>query len=79
MPRIVTHTAKGPIRLDPQEKPVWLCACGISATFPVCDGSHKACAGEEEGRVYVYGPDRTRAEAAIPARESAEDGGRGLA
>lgn len=79
MPRIVTHTATGPIKIEPQPKPVWMCACGISATFPICDGSHKACAGEEEGRVYVYGADRTRAEWAPPARESSKDEGRGLA
>ncbi len=63
MPRIVTHSGTGPIRIETQGKPVFVCACGLSAKFPICDGSHKACAGEEEGKTYVYGPDGSRAEA----------------
>jgi hypothetical protein len=31
-----------------------ICACGVSATFPICDGMHKHCRTEEPGMVYTY-------------------------
>jgi len=41
-------------------KVVSICACGISATFPFCDGAHKVCKNEEAGHVYRYDiPTRT--------------------
>jgi CDGSH-type Zn-finger protein len=62
MPRLVRRSATGPIKIDPKtldpEKLISICACGLSQTFPFCDGSHKACrAAEQPGTLYVYGPD----------------------
>ncbi len=57
MPRLVRFTAKGPIKVEPQDKPVWVCACGLSKTFPICDKSHKACAAERDDHLYRYAPD----------------------
>ena len=54
MPRMVRHEATGPIRIDPQDKPVFVCACGLSRTFPICDGAHKGCRDEDPAIVYVY-------------------------
>lgn len=54
MPRIVRTDRDGPIRIDPQDKPVFICGCGITQNFPFCDGSHKACKGEEPGKLYEY-------------------------
>ena len=60
MPRLVRHDADTPYRIDPQEKPVFICACGLSQNLPYCDGSHKACASEPPGKLSVYDPDRKR-------------------
>lgn len=66
MPRIVRLAAKGPIKIEPQDKPVFVCGCGLSANFPFCDGTHKACKDEDDAKVYVYGPDKSRREAGNP-------------
>lgn len=54
MPRLVPHHLDGPIKIDPQDKPVFICGCGLTKNFPFCDGAHKACKAEEAGKVYVY-------------------------
>lgn len=66
MARIIRNDATGPVKIDPAAfprdeagnlKPIWVCACGLSATFPICDKSHKAkCRDEEPGFVYEYDP-----------------------
>ena len=35
-------------------KIVSVCACGLSARFPICDGAHKGCKDEVPGFVYTY-------------------------
>jgi CDGSH-type Zn-finger protein len=54
MARLVRHDADGPIRIDPQDKPVFICGCGLTKNVPFCDGSHKSCKGEEAGKLYIY-------------------------
>jgi len=65
MARIVRHEKTDPVKIDPQTwprdaegnlKPIWVCACGVSRTYPICDGSHKTCRQEEPGHVYRYEP-----------------------
>ncbi|MGA0173607.1 MAG: CDGSH iron-sulfur domain-containing protein [Phycisphaerales bacterium] len=57
MARLIRTEATGPIRIDPQDKPVFICACGLSANFPFCDGTHKVCKSEEAGTLYRYDPE----------------------
>ncbi len=57
MPRLVPSDRDGPIRINPQDKPVFICGCGLTRTFPFCDGSHKACKGEDLNKLYVYDSD----------------------
>ncbi|MCA9311510.1 MAG: CDGSH iron-sulfur domain-containing protein [Phycisphaerales bacterium] len=59
MARLIRHEADGPIRIDPQEKPVFICACGLSQNLPHCDGSHAAARKEESGKCYLYDRART--------------------
>ena len=54
MARKIRHDATGPYRLDPQDKPVFICMCGLSHNLPYCDGAHAACKAEEPGVVCVY-------------------------
>ena len=54
MARLVRREATGPIEVKPQEKSVWICACGLSQTQPFCDGSHRKTKEEKAGEVTVY-------------------------
>lgn len=76
MPRLAYHTATDPIKIDPKsldpDKPIFVCACGLSQKFPFCDGAHKACrAAEQPGMLYVY--DRTN-KTVLDTREDASHG-----
>lgn len=62
MTRLIKHTETGPIEIPPQEKSVWICACGLTQNTPFCDGSHKICKkgdGEEAGKLYIYNDEAT--------------------
>ncbi len=59
MPRLIRHDATGPIEVPPQEKSVWICACGLTQNAPFCDGAHKLCRKhEEDGKLYTYDKDK---------------------
>ncbi|HVU63653.1 MAG TPA: CDGSH iron-sulfur domain-containing protein [Phycisphaerales bacterium] len=60
MPRLVRLTATGSIKIGPTDKPISICACGLSRTFPICDGTHKQArlAETDPNALYVYDPDR---------------------
>ncbi|MFI5380439.1 MAG: CDGSH iron-sulfur domain-containing protein [Tepidisphaerales bacterium] len=59
MPRLVRHDATGPVEVKPQEKSIWVCACGLSQNLPHCDGSHKKTRSEQPGQLAVYDKART--------------------
>ena len=58
MARLVRFVATGPVKIEPSDKPLFICACGLSKNFPYCDGSHKPTRTEEPGKLYAYGADR---------------------
>jgi CDGSH-type Zn-finger protein len=66
MPRIVKHDRMGPYKIEPgsipNDRPIWICGCGLTKTFPFCDGSHKACRDEDPAKLYEYHPDGRREE-----------------
>ncbi len=54
MARIVKHEEKGPMEVKVGGESKWICRCGLSKNQPFCDGSHKLCGDEKEGKLYEY-------------------------
>lgn len=62
MARLVKHEDKGPTPIEVGGEKKWVCMCGLTKNKPFCDGSHKQCQDEEEGKTYKYNEDGTREE-----------------
>ncbi|GAB4319155.1 MAG: CDGSH iron-sulfur domain-containing protein [Candidatus Sumerlaeia bacterium] len=62
MARLVRMEAMGPVAIEAGGEKKWVCMCGLSRNKPYCDGSHKQCRGEEEGKTYVYDDEGRRSE-----------------
>jgi CDGSH-type Zn-finger protein len=66
MARLIRIDATGPIKIEPDQfprdaagelRPIFICACGLTKTAPICDGAHKACrTGEDPNFIYTYDP-----------------------
>jgi CDGSH-type Zn-finger protein len=54
MARVITNEGTGPVEVKVGGESKWICMCGLSKKKPMCDGSHKQCAGEEPGKLYRY-------------------------
>lgn len=55
MARIVVMKDTSPLVIKKDEMEsgsVAVCRCGLSADWPMCDGSHNETSGEEEGSLY---------------------------
>jgi CDGSH-type Zn-finger protein len=54
MTREIRCDGTGPIKVEPSDKPLWICGCGLTQNGPQCDGSHKKTRQEEDGKLYRY-------------------------
>lgn len=62
MTRAVKLEAKAPMEVKVGNESKWICMCGLSENKPFCDGTHKKCNGEEDGKVYHYDKHGNRVE-----------------
>lgn len=60
MARLIKKDAMGPMEIKVGNESKWICMCGLSKNQPFCDASHKKTAGEEPGKLYMYGKDGTK-------------------
>jgi CDGSH-type Zn-finger protein len=79
MAREVTHTARGPYELtvddvDEEYGDVAVCQCGITATPPFCDGSHRRTEDEEPGIRHKYVDGERRVVEFVYADRTGTDG-----
>ena len=55
MARIIIHTKKAPkVEVTEKGDSVYICMCGLSNTYPLCDGSHSSTRSEDDSELYVY-------------------------
>jgi CDGSH-type Zn-finger protein len=59
MARLIRHEATGPYEVKASDKSTFICMCGLSKNYPICDGRHKLCRQQEQaGKLYRYDEDK---------------------
>lgn len=64
MARLVMRTRSKPYPVTFGDETKYICGCGLSATQPFCDGTHKRTRDEPEGGLCWYDADVGRNELA---------------
>ncbi|SFC65663.1 Iron-binding zinc finger CDGSH type [Halobiforma haloterrestris] len=81
MTRLVELEATGPRTLDPsdiddEKGDVAVCQCGLSDSFPFCDGSHRRTEDEDDGETFVYEDgERAVVDRVVTEREAEDENG----
>ena len=57
MARLVMRTRSKPYPVTIGSETKFICGCGLSATQPFCDGTHKQTRDEQEGTLCWYDAD----------------------
>jgi CDGSH iron-sulfur domain-containing protein 3 len=57
MARLVKRSRTQPYEVTVGGETQYICACGLSANLPFCDGTHAVTAEEEPGKLYWYDGD----------------------
>ncbi len=60
MARLVKRVRSEPYEIAAGGETLSICGCGLSGTFPICDGTHKITKTEEPGKLAWYDAARKR-------------------
>lgn len=63
MPRLVKRLRDHPYAVTIGAETKYICGCGLSATQPFCDGTHKSTRAELADKLYWYDEDGERHDA----------------